>query len=160
MSREEKVSRVRGCLQVGSYPVAMNVREDNKTIQGCVLVVDDDPHVRKTVHIALLQGGYDVREAENGEQAIETIQHTTVDQMVDVIICDLMMPKMGGKEVIPFFRSQFPTIPIIVITAFPDVQSATALFKQGVVDYLIKPVEAGTLLEAVRRAMGEQAMLG
>jgi DNA-binding NtrC family response regulator len=138
----------------------MNVREDKKTSQGRVLVVDDDPHVRKTVHIALLQGGYDVREAENGEQAIETIQRTTVDQMVDVIICDLEMPKMGGKEVIPFFRSQFPTIPIIVITAFPDVQSATALFKQGVVDYLIKPVESGTLLEAVRRAMGEQAMLG
>jgi len=142
------------------HSVAMNVRADKKTSQGFVLVVDDDPHVRKTVHIALLQGGYDVREAENGEQAIETIQHTTVDQMVDVIICDLLMPKMAGKEVIPFFRSQFPTIPIIVITAYPDVQSATALFKQGVVDYLIKPVEAETLLEAVRRAMGEQAMLG
>jgi CheY-like chemotaxis protein len=106
-------------------------------------VVEDDSHVRKTLQIALLQGGYDVREAENGEEAIKTIQHTTVDQMVDVIICDLLMPKMGGKDVIPFFRSQFPTI-----------------FKQGVVDYLIKPVEAGTLLEAVRRAMGEQAMLG
>jgi len=138
----------------------MNVREGKRMIQGRVLIVDDDAHVRKTVHIALLQGGYDVCEAEDGVQAIDTIQHTSADKIVDVIICDLEMPKMGGKEVIPFFRSQFPTIPIIVMTGFPDVQSATALFKQGVVDYLIKPVELGTLLEAVRRAMGEQAMLG
>lgn len=129
-------------------------------IQGRVLIVDDDPHVRKMLHLALLQGGYDVREAEDGEQAIEAIQHTKVEHMIDVIICDLQMPNMGGKEVIPFFRSQFPTIPIIVVTGFPDVQSATALFKQGVVDYLVKPVEASTLVEAVRRAIGEQAMLG
>jgi DNA-binding NtrC family response regulator len=138
----------------------MNMREDKKMIQGRVLIVDDDPHVRKMLHLALLQGGYDVREAEDGEQAIEVIQHTKVEQMIDVIICDLQMPKMGGQEVIPFFRSQFPTIPIIVVTGFPDVQSATSLFKQGVVDYLVKPVEAGTLVEAVRRAIGEQAMLG
>ena len=138
----------------------MTMRDDKKMIQGRVLIVDDDPHVRKMLHLALLQGGYDVREAEDGEQAIEAIQHTKVEHVIDAIICDLQMPKMGGKEVIPFFRSQFPTIPIIVVTGFPDVQSATALFKQGVVDYLIKPVEAGTLLEAVRRAIGEQAMLG
>jgi DNA-binding NtrC family response regulator len=145
---------------VGSYFLAVTMRDEKKIMQGRVLVVDDDPHVRKTVHIALLQGGYDVREAENGEQAIETIQRATVEQMIDVIICDLQMPKMGGREVIPFFRSEFPTIPIIVMTGFPDVQSAAGLFKQGVVDYLIKPVEAGTLIEAVRRAIGEQAMLG
>jgi two-component system, chemotaxis family, chemotaxis protein CheY len=138
----------------------MSMRDEKKVIQGRVLIVDDDPHVRKMLHLALLQGGYDVREAEDGEQAIEVIQHTKVEQMIDVIICDLQMPKMGGQEVIPFFRSQFPTIPIIVVTGFPDVQSATALFKQGVVDYLVKPVEAGTLVEAVRRAIGEQAMLG
>ncbi|BFU95954.1 MAG: hypothetical protein NTNFB02_26760 [Nitrospira sp.] len=144
----------------GTSPLAMTKREDKQIVQGRILVVDDDPHVRKTIHFALQQGGYDVCEAQNGEQAIDAIQQMSSEQMIDVILCDLEMPKMGGNSVIPFFRSQFPTIPIIVMTGFPDVQNATALFKQGVVDYLIKPVEPGTLLEAVRRAMGEQAMLG
>ena len=151
---------MRECARVGLYQLFMSAREDKHMLQGRVLIVDDDAHVRKTVRIALQQGGYDVCEAEDGEKAIDTLQHALAEQMVDVIICDLQMPKMDGKDVIPFFRSQFPAIPIIVMTGFPDVQSATALFKQGVVDYLIKPVESGTLLEAVRRAMGEQELLG
>jgi FixJ family two-component response regulator len=51
-------------------------------------------------------------------------------------------------------------VPIIVLTGQPDVQVAAFLFKQGVVDYLIKPAQAQTLLDSVRRAIGEQALLG
>ena len=51
-------------------------------------------------------------------------------------------------------------MPIIVLTGYPDVQGAVSLFKQGVVDYLIKPGRAETLLHAVRRAINEQALFG
>ena len=127
---------------------------------GRVLVVENEEHVRKTVGLALKQGGYEVLEAADGEQAIQTIQAETKAQPVNAIICDLALPKLSGNEVIAFIRAKLPSVPIIVLTGHPDVQGAASLFKQGVVDYLVKPAQAQTLLDSVRRAITEQALLG
>jgi DNA-binding NtrC family response regulator len=129
-------------------------------IIGRVLVVENEEHVRKTVGLALKQGGYEVLEAADGEQAIQTIQAETQTQPVNAIICDLALPKLSGNEVIAFIRAKLPSVPIIVLTGHPDVQGAASLFKQGVVDYLVKPAQAQTLLDSVRRAITEQALLG
>jgi FixJ family two-component response regulator len=67
---------------------------------------------------------------------------------------------VNGNNLIAFIRVKLPSVPIIVLTGQPDVQAATFLFKQGVVDYLVKPAQAQTLLDSVRRAIGEQALLG
>jgi two-component system C4-dicarboxylate transport response regulator DctD len=127
-------------------------------IMGRILVVEDEEHVRKTVGLALKQGGYEVIEAIDGEQAIKTIQAETQAQPVNAIICDLALPKLSGKDVIMFIRARLPSVPIIVLTGHPDVQNAASLFKQGVVDYLVKPAQAQTLLDSVRRAISEQAL--
>jgi DNA-binding NtrC family response regulator len=129
-------------------------------IMGRVLVVEDEEHVRRTVGLALKQGGYEVIEAMDGEQAIQTIQALSQHHAVDAIICDFALPKLSGKEVIAFIRAKLPSVPIIVLTGHPDVQNAASLFKQGVVDYLVKPAQAQTLLDSVRRAINEQALLG
>ena len=133
---------------------------DTYMIIGRVLIVENEEHVRKTVGLALKQGGYEVLEAADGEQAIETIQAETQAQPVNAIICDLALPKLSGNEVIAFIRAKLPSVPIIVLTGHPDVQGAASLFKQGVVDYLVKPAQAQTLLDSVRRAITEQALLG
>src|SRR5688572_5471555 len=127
---------------------------------GRVLVVEEEEHVRRTVGLVLKQGGYDVIEATDGEQAIQTLQTQTQHRAVDAIICDLALTKLSGKEVIAFIRAQLPSVPIIVLTGHPDVQGAASLFAQGVVDYLVKPAQAQTLLDSVRRAINEQALLG
>jgi len=127
---------------------------------GRVFIVDDDLHVRKTVGLALKQGGYEVLEAADGEEAIAAIQSSPTGFSVHVIICDIDLPKVNGNDLIAFIRAKLPTVPVIVLTGHPDVQGAASLFKQGVVDYLIKPAQAHTLLDAVRRAIGEQALLG
>jgi DNA-binding NtrC family response regulator len=129
-------------------------------VMGRVLVVEEEEHVRRTVGLVLKQGGYDVIEATDGEQAIQTLQTQTQDRAVDAIICDLALAKLSGKEVIAFIRAQLPSVPIIVLTGHPDVQGAASLFAQGVVDYLVKPAHAQTLLDSVRRAIEEQALLG
>jgi DNA-binding NtrC family response regulator len=128
-------------------------------IMGRILVVEDEEHVRRTVGLALKQGGYEVIEATNGEQAIQTIEETQA-LVVNAIICDLALPKLSGNEVIAYIRAKLPSVPIIVLTGHPDVQGAASLFKQGVVDYLVKPAQAQTLLDSVRRAINEQALLG
>ena len=127
---------------------------------GRVFIVDDDENVRKTLGLVLKQSGYEVFEAADGEEAIAAIESYSTDFSLQVIICDIDLPKVNGHDVIAFIREKLPTVPVIVLTGYPDVQGAASLFKQGVVDYLIKPGRAQTLLDAVRRAIGEQALFG
>jgi len=125
---------------------------------GRVFVVDDEEHVRKTIGLVLKQGGYEVLEAADGEEAMAMIQSYPTGFSVQAIICDIQMPKVNGNDLISFIRAKLPLIPIIVLTGRPNVRGAAFLFKQGVVDYLIKPAQPQTLLDAVGRAIGEQAV--
>ena len=128
-------------------------------VMGKILIVENEDDVRRTVGLALEQGGYEVIEAADGERAIEAIQADIQSHSINAVICDLSLPRLSGNQVIAFIRAKIPSVPIIVLTGHPDVQGAAFLFKQGVVDYLIKPVHAQTLLDSVRRAIGEQALL-
>ena len=125
---------------------------------GRVFIIDDEEHVRKTVGLALKQGGYEVLEAADGEEAIAAIQSNLSGFPVHAIICDIALPKVNGHDLVAFIRARLPSVPVIVLTGHPDVQGAASLFKLGVVDYLIKPVQSHALLDAVRRAIGEQAV--
>ena len=71
--------------------------------------------------------------------------------MVDAILCDIQMPKINGKEAVAFFMQQYPSVPVIILTGQPQVQDATELMKQGVVDYLVKPVSPEKLTEIVAK---------
>jgi two-component system chemotaxis response regulator CheY len=118
---------------------------------GRVLVVDDEADVRKSVRLTLQKAGYEVVEAEDGEKGIKAIKSGDNPIMVDAIICDIHMPKVGGNEAIAWFRSQFPSVPIVVMTGKPDVGNATKLMKDGVADYLVKPVEPEQLKAVVNK---------
>lgn len=120
---------------------------------GLVLVVDDEPDVRKVVRMTLEKAGYDVIEAEDGEKAIQAISKDENPLMLDVIITDIRMPKINGVEAINYFQQQWPRVPLIVLTGFPDMEMATGFLKQGIVDYLVKPVEKEKLIKSVAKAM-------
>jgi two-component system chemotaxis response regulator CheY len=126
---------------------------------GRVLVVDDESDIRKSVRLILTQAGYDIVEAEDGEKAVAVIKSADNANEIDTIICDIYMPKMNGLEAIAHFRSQFPSIPVIVLTGQTDMHWATALFKQGVADYLVKPVDPGNLTAAVQKTTRERILL-
>ena len=125
---------------------------------GRILVVDDEPHIRTTVKMVLTKAGYDVVEAEDGEKGIQAITSNDNPLMVDMILCDIQMPKIDGVGAIAHFRSQFPSVPVVVMTGHPDIQSATALMKQGVTDYLIKPLEKDKLLAVVQEAIKKHVL--
>jgi CheY-like chemotaxis protein len=129
---------------------------------GRVLVVDDDEYVRHTLRLVLKRAGYDVVEAEDGEKGVAAIQKSDGDALlVDVIICDLCMPKMNGMEAITYFHSQFPSVPVIVLTGTPDLLNAKKLKKeQGVTGYLVKPIQPAELVAAVRKAALHKAVKG
>lgn len=125
---------------------------------GRVLIVDDEADLRKSLRLILTKAGYDAVEAEDGEKAIEAIRSGDNPLMVDTVICDLVMPKVNGMEAIAFFRSQFPGVPILVLTGHPNIDNASDLYKQGVVDYLVKPIVPEKLLEAVEKAVKQREL--
>ena len=126
------------------------------TGNGRVLVVDDEPLVRQVVLMTLEKAGYDVLEAENGEKAIEAINENENPLVLDVVICDIRMPKINGVEAIEYFQRQYPHVPLIVLTGYPDTNMAVSFMRHGVVDYLVKPVNAERLKAAVMEAMDQR----
>jgi two-component system chemotaxis response regulator CheY len=126
------------------------------TGNGRVLVVDDEPLVRQVVRMTLEKAGYDVLEAENGEKAIEAINSNENPLVLDVVICDIRMPRINGVEAIEYFQQQYPHVPLIVLTGYPDTNMAVSFMRHGVVDYLVKPVNAERLRTAVTEAMDQR----
>ena len=127
--------------------------------QGRILIVDDEEDVRKVLRLTLTKAGYDVVEADHGGKGIEAIGADDNALMVDVIICDIRMPKINGMEAIAFFQKQYPSVPIIVLTGYPDQKMATELLDRGVYDYLVKPVVKDKLLESIAEAMERRLAL-
>ncbi len=127
--------------------------------EGRVLVVDDEEGIRKPIGLMLTQAGYEVVEAEDGGQAIRKLNSDDNPLMVDTILCDINMPKINGSEAIVYFRGQYPTVPVVVLTGYPDLQLALELMKNGVVDYLVKPVPKDKLLAVIKRAVGQHVIL-
>lgn len=139
--------------------MAFDIPAKDKPVRGRVLVVDDEEHVRKTVRMTLEKVGYKVVEADDGGKAITVLNAGDNPLMVDLIICDIRMPKVNGVEAISYFRSQYPSIPVVVLTAYPETAQAVSLLKQGVVDYVTKPVEAEILTDVVANAMKHRTEL-
>jgi len=79
--------------------------------------------------------------------------------MVDTILCDLRMPKINGTEAIAYFRKQYPSVPVVVLTGNPNVELAVSLMKQGVQEYLVKPVSKDKLLSVLKNSVDKHVIL-
>jgi two-component system chemotaxis response regulator CheY len=127
--------------------------------QGRILVVDDEAEVRKPVSLTLKKAGYEVVEAENGQEAIDVLNMGDNPLMVDTIVCDIRMPKVSGTEAIAYFRAQYPSVPVVVLTGYPDIELAVSFLKRGISDYLVKPVSREELLGVIRKSVDEHVIL-
>lgn len=116
-----------------------------------VLVVDDEEHIRRILKFQLEKNGYQVITAENGEEALKSVRRS----MPDLILLDLMMPKIDGFEVCKQLRSDFQTsqIPIIMLTAKSDLPDKIKGLQGGANDYLVKPYSNEELLLRVHNVL-------
>ncbi len=124
-----------------------------------VLVVDDEEEVRKTIRLQLKGSGLEVIEAEDGKKGIEVLDNENAIT-IDAILCDVRMPKINGVEAVAYFRREYPHIPVIVLTGYPDVKLAVEFMKEGVIEYLVKPVEKEKLIEVVMNAVKQRTFVG
>jgi DNA-binding NtrC family response regulator len=125
---------------------------------GRVLVVDDEANFRKLLQLMLNKGGYEFMEAENGAHALQILRMSEASAP-DVIICDIRMPQVSGVEAVTAIREEFPSIPVVVLTGFPDIVMAHSFLEQGVWDYRAKPIEREKLLAVVANAMKHRIAL-
>jgi len=125
----------------------------DKVSLGRVLIVDDEDSIRSLLRLMLTQAGYDVEEADDGGRAVEVLNSGDNPLMLDAIICDIRMPRINGVEAITYFRAQYPSLPVIVLTGYHDEPLASSLRRQGIVEFLEKPAEREQILASVAQAI-------
>ena len=119
-----------------------------------ILIVEDDPPIRRFLHVSLSSHNYEVIDAETGKDGLmQAMQHPP-----EVVILDLGLPDIDGVEVIRQLR-EWSSMPIIVVSARGQEKDKVAALDAGADDYLTKPFSIGELLARLRVAMRHSAMI-
>lgn len=113
-----------------------------------ILIVDDDPNIREVLSVLLSSEGYTVIQAENGQQAIDTVFADKAGA-IDLVILDIMMPDMDGVEVCLKIRTK-SQVPVLFLTAKSQDRDKVAAYSTGGDDYLVKPFSQTELLMKVK----------
>ncbi len=121
-----------------------------------ILIVDDDTAHRVMLKVNLLEAGYEILEADDGDEVLPVL----LEQEVDLILMDLRMQRMDGMEAIKLLQKAGRPEPIVVITAFSSVESAVEAMKYGAMDYVTKPVDIHSLKLTVEKALNFEALRG
>ena len=112
---------------------------------GNILVVEDDPNIRKLVRVNLVKRGYSVSEAADSHQAIALFQ----EEPVDLVLLDLMLPGLSGVDICAWIRAR-SDVPIIILSARLEEDLKVAALDAGADDYVTKPFGQEELLARVR----------
>ncbi|MBP7792532.1 MAG: response regulator [Candidatus Goldbacteria bacterium] len=121
----------------------------NKVNDKSILVVDDEYSIREALKMFFENKGYKVKLAVDGREALDIIEK----EDCDLIISDIRMNRLNGMDLIKKVEEYSKKIPVIIITAYPELNTALDAIKYGVVDYIIKPFELKELEEKVRSAV-------
>jgi DNA-binding NtrC family response regulator len=124
--------------------------ESAKTNYSPILLVDDEPEILNLTKMALgCEGIQNVLTLQDSRQLLPLLK----EKKVSVIVLDLMMPYLSGMELLPTLVSDFPEIPVLIMTASDDLETAIECLKTGAFDYLLKPVEPNRLTSAIDKAL-------
>jgi len=115
---------------------------------GRILVVDDDPQIRRVMRVTLIGHGFEVADAKDGEEALDTLN----DERFDLVLLDSNMPRMSGLETCRVIRAQ-SEIAIIMLTVRDSEADKVAALDAGADDYVTKPFNTAELLARIRAAL-------
>ncbi len=119
-----------------------------------VLVVEDDSSLREALGDTLELAGYQVKTATDGERALDLLS----GEPVGMVVSDVQMRPMDGLSLLKQVRKRFPSVPVLLMTAYGSIDKAVSAMRDGAVDYLAKPFEAEVLLNKVARHLAEPAL--
>lgn len=113
-----------------------------------VLVVEDEAALREAYRRILARAGFSVVAAGTGDEAMEVIGKG----LIDCVVSDIDLPGMSGNELLKAVRRMDSGIPVILVTGYPTIESASEAVEYGALRYLVKPVDATALVSAVEHA--------
>lgn len=119
-----------------------------------ILVVDDEPKMRRILELSLKAMGHEVEQAGDGQEALDMLAAGSFD----LLLTDLRMPRLDGIGLLTALRDAENDIPVIVMTAYGTIETAVAAMKVGAADYVIRPFEMETIEMAVTRALAMQVV--
>lgn len=119
-----------------------------------ILVVDDEPGMRRSLAISLKREGYEVEEAPGGTEALLRLER----EIYDLVMTDLKMGPVGGLDVLAAVKKSAPQTEVIVMTAYGSIEAAVDAMRLGAFDFVTKPFQAEEILTRVRNAL-EKARL-
>lgn len=117
-----------------------------------ILVVDDEPNVRKVLLSILSNEGYIVETVENGKQAIKVAEKT----YFDLALIDIELPDIKGTDILSTLRDIRPKMIRIILTAFPSLENAVKAVNEGANGYVLKPFDGEELLKIIRKHLDEK----
>ncbi len=120
-----------------------------------ILVVDDEEAIREVVSTMLESKGYRCTTAHNGRAAQELVKR----QNPDLVLSDMIMPEMGGIQLLEWLRQHDPDVPVIMVTAVHDISTALEAIRRGAYDYILKPFEKDQLFLGVGRALQHRRLV-
>lgn len=120
-----------------------------------VFVIDDDKSIRWILEKAFTKAGYDVNCYEN----TENIKKNIIKHAPNIIISDIRMPGESGLEMLENVRREFPKIPIIIMTAFSDLESTVSSLQKGAYDYITKPFDIKEMISSVEKSLKNKISL-
>jgi DNA-binding response OmpR family regulator len=119
-----------------------------------ILIIDDEDNIRRMMRLTLEVAGYEVGEAENGQQGLDLYDDGS---SWDVVLLDQRMPSMDGLEVLRHLKKHDAAVQVIMVTAYASVELAVDAMKIGATDFLRKPMTPDTLRGAVAAALQKSA---
>ena len=117
-----------------------------------ILIVDDEKSIRETFRIFLTSAGYQAESACDVESALVLME----TQFPDLVVTDIIMPRISGMEFLAKINSYNRNIPVIVMTGEPTAETAQQSVLHDAIDYLVKPVNKNQLLASVERALAHK----
>lgn len=125
-----------------------------KHLKACILIVDDEPMLRRTMSDRMKFWDCTTEEASTGEEALKKI----ADKTYDLILLDLKMPGIGGIEVIKTMRERGDLTDIVVLTAHGSVEAAVEAIQAGATDFLLKPADFELVFNTVNRVLNARRL--
>ena len=120
-----------------------------------IWIVDDDQSIRFVLEKALLRENMTTRIFTSAKEVLAALVTVTDDDSPEVLVSDIRMPGTSGLELLEKVKEKFPTLPVIIMTAFSDLDSAVSAFQGGAYEYLPKPFDLTKAIELIRRAVQE-----
>ena len=138
----------------GGHPIHILLARGIKLVtkSSKVWVVDDDASIRWVLERALIDAGLSVRQFGNADEAMGVVDH----ELPNVVMTDIRMPGRSGLEFLEILRDRFPEIPVIVMTAYTDLDSAVSAYRGGAFEYLPKPFDLDEATALVKRALARR----